>query len=115
MGPPRAERERWNNLGKDVVVLHQFARGKTIPSPSPFVLKLETFLRVADIKYENDHKYFKSAKGKTPWMTVNGEHVADSQFAIEHLRKIKNLNEILTAQEQGRKIVLDKLERDPAS
>ena len=27
-----------------------------------------------------------SAKGKTPWMTYNGEDVADSQFCIEYLK-----------------------------
>ena len=45
-------REKWNNAGKDVVVLHQFWRGKFCPSLSPFVMKVETFLRMHNIKYE---------------------------------------------------------------
>lgn len=37
---------------KNVVYLYQFSRTKNIPSPSPFCLKLETWLRMAGIKYE---------------------------------------------------------------
>jgi hypothetical protein len=37
---------------KGVVVLHQFPRGYKVPSISPFALKLETYLRMADITYQ---------------------------------------------------------------
>jgi hypothetical protein len=39
----------WTN---DTVYLVQFARAKCCPSVSPFCLKVETWLRMADIKYE---------------------------------------------------------------
>lgn len=37
---------------KDVVILHQFPRGLNLPSISPFALKLETYLRMAEINYQ---------------------------------------------------------------
>lgn len=44
---PRAE---WNSMEQDVVVLHVFHRSKQMVQPSPFCLKLETFLRANKIK-----------------------------------------------------------------
>jgi len=46
------QRQKWNAVGKNVVVLHQVQRGKFTPSISPFPLKLETYLRMAKIPYE---------------------------------------------------------------
>lgn len=40
------------NFENDTVYLYQFPRAACIPSPSPFVLKLETYLRIAKIKYQ---------------------------------------------------------------
>ncbi len=41
---------KWNAAGKDVVVLHMFPRAIYCPNPSPFVIKLETWLRMNNIK-----------------------------------------------------------------
>ncbi|KAK8394504.1 hypothetical protein O3P69_006587 [Scylla paramamosain] len=78
-------RKRWEAAGQDVVVLHMFVRGKNLPNLSPFVLKLETYLRMADIKYEVDYEEPMGSKGKSPWITLNGQDLADSQFVMEHL------------------------------
>ena len=79
------------NYPKDVVIVHQFPRNPKIPSPSPFCLKLETWLRMADIKYQNDFTMLgRSAKGKVPWITLNEEDVSDSHFCIEFLAKKYN-------------------------
>ena len=72
---------------KDTVILHMFERARNCPNPSPYPIKLETFMRMAGIKYEADFAKPMSAKGKSPWMTLNGEDVADSQLCIEHLQK----------------------------
>ena len=68
------------------VVLHQIGRGTRAPSLSPFVVKLETFLRLAKIPYVNDHSVTRSSKGKTPWITLDGVDVADSQLCIKFLK-----------------------------
>ncbi|KAJ3660180.1 hypothetical protein Zmor_004647 [Zophobas morio] len=40
------------NYDKDVVYLYQFSRTPLLPSLSPFCLKVESWLRLAAIKYE---------------------------------------------------------------
>lgn len=72
---------------KDVVYLYQFSRFPTLPSASPFCLKVETWLRMAGIKYENvDHKLkYKSKKGQLPFVELNGQEVADSDIIIQEL------------------------------
>lgn len=77
------------NFEKDVVYLYQFSRTPTIPSVSPYCLKVETWLRLAGLKYENvDHKMkYKSKKGQLPFIEINGEEIADSSFIIKELSK----------------------------
>lgn len=43
------------NFEKDVVYLYQFARTPSLPSLSPYVLKVETWLRLVGLKYEVSH------------------------------------------------------------
>ncbi|KAK7082017.1 hypothetical protein SK128_002002 [Halocaridina rubra] len=85
-------RKKWNNAGKDVVVLHSFPRGKFCPNLSPFVVKLETYLRMAAIPYELDTVEPIGPKGKCPWITLNGEEIADSQLIMEKLSKLYGKN-----------------------
>lgn len=61
--------------------------GRKVPTPSPFVLKLETYLRMAKIAYEVDKSDIWGPKGKTPWISINGQHVSDSQLIVEFLGK----------------------------
>jgi len=97
------QRQKWNAVGKNVVVLHQVQRGKFTPSISPFPLKLETYLRMAKIPYENDFDEPMSPKGKTPWITLNGEEISDSQLILEALAKKfhKDFSSHLTAEERA--------------
>lgn len=75
------------NFEKDVVYLFQFSRTPVIPSMSPYCLKVETWLRLAGLKYENiDHKMkFKSKKGLLPFVELNGEEINDSAVIIKEL------------------------------
>ena len=55
--PNAAAKEEWKKAEKDVVILHAFERGRFCPNLSPFPIKLETFLRMADINYEYETVY----------------------------------------------------------
>ena len=89
--PPRRKtaelRREWaSDENKDVVIFHIFPRNPLAPSLSPYVLKLETFLRMHDIKYKIDTQVpMHPTTGKCPWITLNGEDVADSQQIMEFL------------------------------
>lgn len=43
---------RKTNYEKDIVYLYQFSRTPVVPSLSPYCLKVETWLRLAGLKYE---------------------------------------------------------------
>ncbi|CAG0879610.1 unnamed protein product [Darwinula stevensoni] len=74
---------------EDVVYLYQFSRTPVIPSLSPFCLKVETWLRMAGLKYQNvDHKMkLRSKKGQLPFVEFNGQEIADSALIIKELGK----------------------------
>lgn len=78
---------RKTNFEKDIVYLYQFSRTPVVPSLSPYCLKVETWLRLAGLKYENvDHKMkYRSKKGQLPFIEVNGEEIADSSVIIKEL------------------------------
>ncbi|RZF33599.1 hypothetical protein LSTR_LSTR009055 [Laodelphax striatellus] len=75
------------NFEKDIVYLYQFSRTPVVPSLSPYCLKVETWLRLAGLKYENvDHKMkYRSKKGQLPFIELNGEEIADSSVIIKEL------------------------------
>ncbi|XP_046377186.2 failed axon connections homolog [Haliotis rufescens] len=75
------------NYPRDTVIFHQIGRGLYAPSLSPFVMKLETYLRMAKIPYQNVHGLVPSSKGKFPWMEYNGQEVADTTLCINFLNE----------------------------
>ncbi|XP_052861435.1 failed axon connections isoform X1 [Anopheles cruzii] len=93
------------NFEKDVVYLYQFTRTPMLPSISPFCLKVETWLRLAGLKYENiDHKLkLRSKKGQLPFVEVNGEEIADSTIIMKELaqRYEKDLDAALTQEQRN--------------
>lgn len=93
------------NFEKDVVYLYQFTRTPLLPSLSPYCLKVETWLRLAGLKYENvDHKLkLRSKKGQLPFVEVNGEEIADSAIIIKELaqRYEKDLDAALTQEQRN--------------
>ncbi|XP_021945780.1 failed axon connections homolog isoform X1 [Folsomia candida] len=93
--------DRWNNTPKDLVILHGFEAAKTMPNASPFVLKVQTYLRMANIPHKMDYADAMGPKGKAPWISINSQHIADSELIIDFLRKKfeKNLNGKYTEKE----------------
>jgi len=75
-----------------VVYLYQFPRSPVIPSMSPFCLKLETWLRMADINYENVDcsPWTRSKEGLLPFVELDGKQYCDSSLIINELGKRLN-------------------------
>merc|ERR1712012_504211 len=86
---PKKPLSHVKDFEEDMVYLFQFTRSPQIPSISPFCLKLESWLKLHGIKYQNvDHKCkFRSKKGMLPLIEMNGEEIADSNMIIETLSK----------------------------
>lgn len=76
----------------DVVLLHHCGKGPHAPSLSPFILKLETFLRVTRTPYQIIRDYKMGPKGKVPWIEYNGAILCDSQLCMEYLTSKLNLD-----------------------
>ena len=70
-----------------ILTLHQPRRAFGLPNPSAFCVKLETYLRMADIPYEIAPGDPRDApKGKVPWIVDDGEPLGDSALIIEYLK-----------------------------
>jgi glutathione S-transferase len=78
-------------LNTDNIRLFAFCSGWGVPfnTAAPFPLKLEAWLRMAEIPYEfviaNDPN--KGPKGKSPWIEYGDVHMGDSSLIIEYLEK----------------------------
>ncbi|XP_059170410.1 failed axon connections homolog [Physella acuta] len=75
------------NPPKDTVILHQYGASPTVPSISPYVIKLETYLKVAKIPYVNHYDRKPGPKGKLPWIQFNEHVIPDTHFIIQFLNK----------------------------
>ena len=77
-----------------MVVLQKFGPHFGVPDPSTFVLKLETFLRLAKIEYSEEAvvDLRKAPKGKLPCIVMDGTVTGDSHFAIAELKKKFNID-----------------------
>ncbi|XP_072528817.1 failed axon connections homolog isoform X2 [Salminus brasiliensis] len=89
---------------KDAIILHQFSRPRNgVPSLSPFCLKMETYLRMADLPYQNYFDGKLSPQGKMPWIEYNQKQVCGSEFIIDFLEEklCVNLNSSLSPEERA--------------
>ena len=72
-----------------MLTLYQFAPAMGLPNGSPFCMKLETYLRMAQIEYQVDCSadVRKAPKGKLPYIEDQGKIIPDSNLIIEYLKK----------------------------
>ncbi|MGZ9020948.1 MAG: glutathione S-transferase family protein [Rhodoplanes sp.] len=78
--------------------LHKFGEAWGIADPSPFCVKLESFLREADIAYEavpfeGRRSFAKAPKGKLPFIEdEDGTIMGDSTLIIERLSRQRHID-----------------------
>jgi glutathione S-transferase len=71
-----------------VITLYNFGPAFGLPDPSPFVMKVETLLKLAKLPYRTDPTGFaKAPKGKIPYIEDDGLVVPDSTFIRWHIEK----------------------------
>jgi len=72
-----------------MITLYQFTRCWGLPNASPFCMKLETYLRMANIPYDvvsaNNPRL--SPKGKIPYIKHDGKAMGDTGLIIDYLKK----------------------------
>jgi glutathione S-transferase len=85
---PRALSSRSARLNP-IVRLYQFGRVFGLPNASVFCFKVECWLRMAGIEYENVWigEPSRMPKGKCPVIEHDGRMVADSTFILEYLEQ----------------------------
>src|SRR5262245_8122806 len=99
-----------------MIKLYQFNPAWGLPNPSPFCMKVETYLRMAGIPYEaiNSAVPFKAPKKKLPYIEDGTRVVADSGFILKYLKLTYGdpLDENLSGHEKARAHALSRLFED---
>ena len=99
--------------GRKMIKLYQFNPAWGCPNPSPFCMKVETYLRMAGFPYEaiNGSLPFKAPKKKLPYIEDGNQVVADSGFILQYLRKTygDRLDQKLSDDEKARAHALGRL------
>lgn len=96
-----------------MIRLHQYPPMFGIANPSPFCMKLETWLRMADLPFEIvpvvDPR--KGPKGKVPWIEDGRTTVADSGFIVDYLKATygDRLDGHLSAQQRATALAMQRL------
>lgn len=72
-----------------MITLYKFGNMDDICDPSQFCVKVEAYLRLAGLPYDTKSgaRYLRQApKGKLPFITDNGQVIADSAFILAYLK-----------------------------
>ena len=70
-----------------MIILHQYPGAFGLSSLSPFCIKIEFFLKMANLPYKihNELNPGKGPKGKMPFINDGGQKIPDSSFIIDYL------------------------------
>lgn len=100
-----------------MISLYSFGSSFGVMDPSPFVVKVDVFLKMAELPYEvkSGARYLKKApKGKLPFVSIGQQAgklvISDSQHIIDHLTKAYQitLDDFLTKEQQAQAYLLTK-------
>ncbi|WP_137884989.1 glutathione S-transferase family protein [Pseudomonas sp. 2FE] len=96
-----------------MITLCQFPAAFNVPNPSPYCLKVETFLRLCGLDYRVKTLFDprKGPKGKLPFIQLDGELIADSAVILRTLseRLELPLDRHLDAAGRGRALAITRL------
>ena len=98
-----------------MITLYNFGPAFGLPDPSPFVMKAEVLLKMANLPYRTDSSGFgKAPKGKIPYIDDDGEIVADSTFIRWHLETKYGLDfdQALTSEQRATAWAFEKMVED---
>ena len=71
-----------------MINLYTFGPYFGLPDPSPFVMKAEVLLKMANLPFETDTGGFnKAPKGKLPYIADDGEIIANSTLIRLHIER----------------------------
>jgi glutathione S-transferase len=86
--PPRGISTATNREHNLMIILHKFGPAFGLPDPSPFVMKVEMLLKMANLLHRTDSSGLaKALKGKIPYINDEGVVVQDSTFIRWHIEK----------------------------
>ena len=100
-----------------MISLYSFGSSFGVMDASPFVVKVDAFLKMAKLPYEvvsGANNLKKSPKGKLPFISIQQQTeeivVADSQHIIEHLTQNYSvtLDDFLTKEQRAQAYLLTK-------
>ncbi len=73
-----------------MIILHQFPPYFDLPNASPPCMKVETYLRLANIEYQAAHlvgDLRKTPRAQAPYITDDGVDIPDSELIISYLKE----------------------------
>ncbi len=99
-----------------MITLYTFGPAFGLPDPSPFVVKAEMLLKLANVPYQTNRRggMKKAPKGKLPFIEDDGQLIADSTFIRWHLeQKYRlDLDQHLSEAEKGVAWAVEKMLED---